>query len=283
MIVTGIKSYAFSESNIKEVVLPNSLKYIEPYAFNQCTQLNKINFPKNLDFLGGLAFNNCDTLGNIVIDCPNLQITAAPFENACAENLTINTKEIPSRFMYSFENFKTFNIGSDTQKVGFWFLNSNIEIPQNVKIVNGEEGHIPFESIIIPSNIEIFGAYGKVDPSGEFSSSDIPLLENECIVNPDCIIYGYQGTEAEIYANEWNLTFIALDSSEIMTGDANQDSEVTISDVVAISAFISNAEKYPISLETQNSCDVHMNGNGLNSSDAFMIQQYVTGIIDALN
>ena len=72
-----------------------------------------------------------------------------------------------------------------------------------------------------------------------------------------------------------------LNISEIV-GDTNADGDINISDVLAVSAHINNKDKYPMDEQSIINGDVHDTGNGLNSSDAFMIQQYITGVIEAL-
>lgn len=68
-------------------------------------------------------------------------------------------------------------------------------------------------------------------------------------------------------------------SGEVYKGDANVDGDVTIADAVAVSAFVANSTKNPLSELGQTNGDVHQIGNGLNATDALTIQQYTSGII----
>lgn len=65
-------------------------------------------------------------------------------------------------------------------------------------------------------------------------------------------------------------------------GDANTDCSINVSDVVAVLANVANSKTNPLEELSITNGDVHEKGNGLNSSDAFMIQQYVTGVIESL-
>ena len=47
---------------LKEVILPESLKYIGSECFRDCHHLEKINIPANCIFLGGGVFSNCYNL-----------------------------------------------------------------------------------------------------------------------------------------------------------------------------------------------------------------------------
>lgn len=112
-----------------------------------CSKLKTVNFPKGLEFIGTGAFERSVSLGDITINCPNLQVGKLVFNEACAENVTVNIKSVPSDIMYSFAKFKSFTIGSNVKEVGFHFLesdrelNKNIVIPENVKIISSEGGH----------------------------------------------------------------------------------------------------------------------------------------------
>ncbi len=63
------------------------------------------------------------------------------------------------------------------------------------------------------------------------------------------------------------------------SGDANNDGKIDISDVVAVASYIANPERNPISNEAKTLCDIHSQGNGIDSSDLLMIQQYLAKII----
>ncbi|MCI6888863.1 MAG: dockerin type I repeat-containing protein [Ruminococcus sp.] len=183
----------------------------------------------------------------ITINCPNLQVGKLVFNEACAENVTVNIKSVPSDIMYSFAKFKSFTIGNNVKEVGFHFLesdrelNKNIVIPENVKIISSEGGHFPFSSVTVPASIEVFGAYDKASGSCMTDiehSAKIPLLENKCIFDQDCTINGWYGTEAHSYAIEWGLKFNPLNEN-IAYGDLNADNSIDIADAVLMYSYIS--------------------------------------------
>ncbi len=72
MKVIGIKIRAFESEGFYSVTFPESIEYIEPFAFVGCTFLEEVNIPKNLKYLGKESFMDCNSLKNIVIDCPKL-------------------------------------------------------------------------------------------------------------------------------------------------------------------------------------------------------------------
>ncbi len=243
MTVTCIKPYAFMESAVSEVVLPDSLKYIEPFAFSECKNINKINFPKSLESLGGSAFYNCVFLDDIVIDCPNLQVPSGPFSKSSAKNVTVNIKRVTDWLYTCFEECESFNIGSNVKEVGMNYVLDNWKnkpsIPENVKVISGIGYNIDIGNLTIPANIEIFGAYREASGSGGCGidvPADIPLIKNKPTVDSNCIISGWYGTEAHTYALEYNLKFNPLD--EILSGDVNNDGEIDINDAVALQKYL---------------------------------------------
>ncbi len=52
----SIAEGTFSYKNIKEVKMPNSVRYINDRAFDGCTSLTKVNLSKNLNYIGDSAF-----------------------------------------------------------------------------------------------------------------------------------------------------------------------------------------------------------------------------------
>ena len=81
------------------------------------------------------------------------------------------------------------------------------------------------------------------------------------------------------FANWQNGEIIVSETGTNKKGDANIDGLVTIADSIAVSAFVSNSSKNPLSEQCVANADVHGNKNGLNAGDAFTIQQFVTGVI----
>jgi len=66
--VTGIDNYAFANnSNLLEVVLPNSVKTIGGNAFSGCINLETINIGNSVEQIGANAFNGCENINTITI------------------------------------------------------------------------------------------------------------------------------------------------------------------------------------------------------------------------
>lgn len=72
--VNTICAYAFSESNLESIILPNGLIEIKEYAFNECMNLQYINnvgegnkLPNSLSLIDPGAFYGCEKLENIIL------------------------------------------------------------------------------------------------------------------------------------------------------------------------------------------------------------------------
>ena len=240
MAVTGIKMFAFDQCDIESIHLPETISYIEPFAFYNCEHLCDINFPEGLKSIGDSGFCDCSALGDINIDCPNLEFSKFPFYNCTAKNITVNTKKIPDSVIYSFTEYESLTIGDDVKEVGIYLLNTDTEIPESVKIVTW--GEIYEESITVPEHIEILGAY--TEPSGnKFLSVSIggepkiPLIDNPSMTElHHSIIKGYYNTEAHKYAITNNEQFQALDN--LKYGDANNDGNINIADAVSLQKYL---------------------------------------------
>ena len=69
---------------------------------------------------------------------------------------------------------------------------------------------------------------------------DVSFIARDSFENCNILtINGYIGTYAETYAKENDFEFIAIDE-KILTGDANQDGKLSVSDVTALQIYISN-------------------------------------------
>ncbi|MBE6861467.1 MAG: pectate lyase [Ruminococcus sp.] len=72
------------------------------------------------------------------------------------------------------------------------------------------------------------------------------------------------------------------DTGNIVWGDANLSGDVEIADSIAIMAYVTNSEKYPLEQQGKLNADVYQNGDGVAVTDAVSIQKYLTKLIKAL-
>ena len=67
--LTYIPYEAFSYSTIRSVTLPDNIRGIDNYAFNECYQLESISIPDRVSTIGDYVFNYCTNLKDIDLNC----------------------------------------------------------------------------------------------------------------------------------------------------------------------------------------------------------------------
>ncbi|MDE5618996.1 MAG: leucine-rich repeat protein [Ruminococcus sp.] len=253
MQVVGICGRTFKDCYMcEEIIFPDTLKYIESYAFENCNKIRNILLPHNIKAVGSFAFKDLD-LDEVNMDCPYALIDRLALAFSEVKNLYINTKSVSS---FLFENNCKVTLGDDVVKIGSVFSDatvmndSDVIIPDTVKIITndffgrfGNESRLGSD-ILIPDSIELFGTYeysatGKTnEPWAEPKQSYIAVLDKEWYLSDDTIISGYYGTEAHSYAVSHNLVFNPL--YDLLFGAANGDGKIAISDMVALHKYLLN-------------------------------------------
>ena len=76
--IERIGSYAFDGCKMANVTIPHTVEVIESFAFNDCTEIQKITIPNEVYFMDGNPFTGCVNLVNISLDPkhPTLQVTS---------------------------------------------------------------------------------------------------------------------------------------------------------------------------------------------------------------
>ncbi len=65
-------------------------------------------------------------------------------------------------------------------------------------------------------------------------------------------------------------------------GDANENGTPDVADVISVMAYVANPQKYPMTENGRNNCDVYQRGDGISINDAVAIQKYLTKVINSL-
>lgn len=279
--VTAIEHGAFKYAPFTEIVLPDTLEIIDYDAFSQCKYLETINFPNGLKYIGSKAFFNCNSLNDIQIDCPELKIAGCAFYGLQGlKTANINAEEIGERAFYCCTILESVTLGEDITGIGakaFWgdTLLDEITLPNSVEIIG--QGALPnCISVTIPPSVKVIGAYsakGANEVLTSFESLPIRPLTDEpiCAFDSDCVIYGYEGTEAERYAKEWDLEFSAM---EYTAGDVNFDGVFSIADVIALQKWLTEG-KEPVYWKA---ADYHQD-NRLTASDFTLMKRALLKVV----
>lgn len=94
--VTGIDNYAFDDSDVTSVSIPNTVKSIGSSAFAYCPSLSLVTVSNTLTTIGSSAFNGCSSLQNISLPQSLTSIGSSAFRE-CASLTTIS---IPGSVSY---------------------------------------------------------------------------------------------------------------------------------------------------------------------------------------
>lgn len=83
--VIGVGQNAFSMTEASQIILPDTVEYIDDYAFSICENLKTVNFGEGLQQTGCMIFNECNALENITL--PESMTTMASALLGVCENV----------------------------------------------------------------------------------------------------------------------------------------------------------------------------------------------------
>ena len=219
---------AFKDNtNITSVVIPYTVQTISSYSFQNCSNLSKVDLGNGVSNLSSCCFQNCDSLTSINI--PASMTTGAakagfPFKDCDA--------------------LKTATIASGGVKIPYSLFAGcsalqEVNIPEGIQTfeLNAFSGCTSLEEIKIPNSVQTIGAAAFSSCSSlkeiilpESIREIQPYAFTECISLkdfydygmetdyqgyvfekvPSLTIHGFEGSNAQKYANSNNHTFVIL-------------------------------------------------------------------------
>ena len=217
---------AFSGCSIKELILPDSIKSIGKFSFDNCDELTKVKLSANLKTIPEQAFLGCEQLQEIKLP-DNLEVIESNAFTSCRslENIVLpsDLKKIKFGAFSNCQKLKSITLPSSLNEIGqsvfadcirlssltfaegysnniTWgmFRNctslSSVIIPVGVRTIEGEafRGCLRLQEITIGSNVDVIG----------------DTAFNEC----DSLktIYGYTGSYAETFASNNSIDFQSI-------------------------------------------------------------------------
>ena len=160
--VTSIGSYAYSNSNVENLVIPETVTSIDDYAFADMKNLKSITIPASITSLNPTMFEGCDNLETIIVDGNNPVYDSRDNSNAIIETATDKlvcatkyttipdtVKIIGAHSFEDFDNITSINLPSSVVEIEDYAFASC-------------EG---LTEIIIPDTLKIIGAYAFADCS----------------------------------------------------------------------------------------------------------------------
>ena len=120
--VTEIGKYAFKNSSVNGITLPQNLISIEEGTFSGSDiELSEISLPESLRMIGKSSFENCDSLTELYIPDSVLDIDESAFydcDSLVKVRMSPNVKLIPKSAFESCDSLTTFEWNSDVKLIG---------------------------------------------------------------------------------------------------------------------------------------------------------------------
>ena len=243
-----------------ELTLDKSITVIADSALSGEKNLTAVTFHDGDTYIGWAAFKET---GIETLTLPeNCKMDSSVFENCTSlKSLTIpgSVKTIEYNAFFGCTALESLTIGEGIEKIdSLAFVDCNA-----------------LTSISVPASIlEIGGsAFGlHTEPSGGFIIYLKPV--------EGFTVYGYKGTAAEEYAEQFGLTFVERDDPPSVTvyGDVNSDEQFSIADAVLLQKYLLTIE---VTLPNWAAGDLDKNGT-LNAMDLSLMKQKLFLVPDAV-
>lgn len=219
--VEAIPGCLFSDSRIKELVIPEGVKEIRAGAFDGSSKLTSVTLPTTLKTIGARAFRDCIALKEFTVPKGVTSLHATAFDGCTAletiyfnakncefANLTVGTNNVYRSPFYNLKSLKKIVLADSARSVPAYLL-SQLEV--DVELVMSDSvrdiGDYAFYSnkilteIKFPANLESIGIYSFAY-CDQLEAIELPdtleIIDNyafynckkiESITLPDSIIY----------------------------------------------------------------------------------------------
>lgn len=163
---------------LETVKLPSTILEIGGYAFYDAP-LKEINFPNNIVTIGNSAFYDCEYSGNVILPDSLTSLGKEAFRESGIKELYVpgSVNEVPYYCCYCCYNLEKVVIAEGVKKIGtFTFV-----------------GCSSLTKVYIPRSVIYIDEYAF-----QYNS------------NTNVVIYGYENSTAESFAEENNLKFVAI-------------------------------------------------------------------------
>ena len=219
----------------KSTVIPNTVKAIGSYAFQDCYGLTSVTIPKGVTSIGDMAFSGCYYLESIVVESGNTKYNSA---NNCNAIIETSTKTLIVGCMNTVIP-NTIKVIGDNAFRYCYFL-KELKIPNSVTTIgsNAFYGCSELKELKIPNSVTSIGNYAISYCSGlekiisnitdVFETEQMTFWgnENATLYVPEGLVSTYQSTVG------WNQFNRIKEIPKL--GDTNEDGDINISDVVSL-------------------------------------------------
>lgn len=255
--VTEIGKYAFKNSSVNGITLPENLISIEEGTFSGSDiKLSENSLPESLRMIGKSSFENCDSLTELYIPDSVLDIDESAFcdcDSLVKVRMSPNVKLIPKSAFESCDSLTTFEWNSDVKLIGEYAFE------EDAKLVNfdfaGVEKIYPNSFTGSGVNLVMLGE-NKKEEATELEVVEVSSFEN--CANLETLSIGGNVTtiKSEAFANcgkletavisptVTNIAVDAFDGCDSLTIYCVEDSyvhEYALNNGIPVSTFVIDA------------------------------------------
>ena len=269
--VISIGMHAFENNEyITSIVLPEKIETIQPCAFEGCG-LETIEMQEGVGSIQGSAF--CDAKNLKYIEIPESVETI--YYQAFDGCISLEYIVIKNPYCDIYDNANTI---SDTAVI-YGYENSTA---QAYAEVYGREFRLIDEA---PTTEETTTTTETETTTTETETTTTETETTTTETETTTTETETTTTETETTTTETETTTTETETPtteeiESLKGDANGDNAVTIADAVAILQYLANSDEYPLSEQGAKNADVAGGGDGINTDDALLIQQFDAGVAE---
>ena len=224
--------------SIKKVIIEDGVTNVGLCAFLGISSIESVSISDSVTEIRNSAFAGCSNLGTIIIPDSVISIEEGAFMMTAWLDNQPDGLVYANKVLYTYKGdmpeFTNLILDSDTTAIaGGAFMDCekliSIEIPDNLIII-GEQAFarcINLYRVTMGKNVKKIEAYAFESciqlseiwiPDSVIYIGENAFEDYSSLGEMNTVIYGYLGTEAENYAEQYNRSFVCLDA-ENPTGD----------------------------------------------------------------
>lgn len=259
-----------SAKSATSVTIGSPVKRIGSYALFQSENLQEVIVNDGVEEIGSNAFRWCYNLEKVTMPDTCKKIEARAFEETAIKEIKIPngvTKIGESAFEYCYQ-LQSVTIPDSVTEIGENAFAStklsDVVLPESLETIGGDAFHsTSLKKINIPPSVKKIGAYAIGYRWVNGIGTKIEDFE----------IYGISGTEAQKYAERYDIRFISTGN---FFGDVNSDGVINIQDATAIQSYLAGLTN----LNDFEKTAADIDGSGeINVVDATALQKKLANII----
>ena len=210
--ITRIQDLAFCGcTNLEELNCPAGLTMIFPQAFQDCTSLKEVKLNSKLDIIYNNAFMGCSSLTSVTIPAGVTSIEPAAFID-CKSLTSINVEEGNSTYS-SQDGVLYTSGGADLLMYPAGKTDSIFYVPEGVKTIGADAlDSTKVEHVVLPDKVTSIGnnAFSNSSLKDIYIPASVETIDNAAFANTPAgfAIYAEAGSAAADFASNHNIAAV---------------------------------------------------------------------------